>query len=204
MLGAPGPDPLDIRRAAEVLPIGRLAQPTALTGGLARTPASRLTAVALVVRIARIGMEQFTAVQTLASSSLFHLGSPPSYSKHRRRQRSSPPPRGSEDDPKQDPKAEEETEKIGGGRTRRRNTSARSLRPHGYRFRSALTQAILGTGDIVPEQVVVDVKGDVSLVLVDGLLLEPAVCQPGSEAFEQRGILSPNLIRHLLEIDLVL
>jgi hypothetical protein len=87
MLGAPGPHPLDIRRAAEVLPIGRLAQPTALTGRLARAPTVRLAAVALVVRIARIRMEQFTAVQTLASSSLFHLGNPPSYTKHRRRPR---------------------------------------------------------------------------------------------------------------------
>jgi hypothetical protein len=57
MLGAPGPHPLNIRRAAEVLPIGRLAQPTALTGGLARAPTVRLTAIALVVRIARIRME---------------------------------------------------------------------------------------------------------------------------------------------------
>jgi hypothetical protein len=73
-----------------------------------------------VVRIARIGSEQFTAVQALASSSLFHLGSPPRYTKHRRRQRSSPPVRGREEDPKQDPKAEEKTEKMGGGRTCRR------------------------------------------------------------------------------------
>ncbi len=108
----PRPYPLDIRRAAEVLPIGRLAQPAALTGRLARAPTARLAAVALVVRIARIRMEQFTAVQTLASSSLFHLGSPPSYTKHRRQPRSSPPQRGAEEDAKQDPKTEEEDEKM--------------------------------------------------------------------------------------------
>jgi hypothetical protein len=108
MLSPPGLHPLNIRRAAEVLPIGRLAQPTALTGRLTRAPAGRLATVALVVRIARIGMEQFTAVQTLASSSLFHLASPPSYSKHRRRQRSSPRPTSAEEDVEQDPEAEEE------------------------------------------------------------------------------------------------
>jgi len=84
MLSPPGPYPLDIRRAAEVLPIGRLAQPTALTGRLTRAPTVRLATVALVVCIARIRLEQFTAVQTLAPSSLFHLASPPSYTKHRR------------------------------------------------------------------------------------------------------------------------
>ena len=104
----PGPHPLDIRRAAEVLPIGRLAQPAALTGRLARAPTGRLAAVALVVRIARIRLEQFTAVQTLAPSSLFHLGSPPSYTKHRRRQRSSPLPTSAEEDVEQDPEAEED------------------------------------------------------------------------------------------------
>jgi len=62
MLGAPGPHPLDIRRTAEVVAIGRLAQPAALTGRLARAPAGRLTTVALVMRIACVGMEQFTAV----------------------------------------------------------------------------------------------------------------------------------------------
>ena len=108
MLGPPDPDPLNIRRAAEVLPIGRPAQPTALTGGLARAPTVRLTAIALVVRIARIRLEQFTAVQTLAPSSLFHLGSPPSYTKHRRRQRSSPLPTSAEEDVEQDPEAEED------------------------------------------------------------------------------------------------
>ena len=76
MLGPPDADPLDICRTAEVVPIGRLGQPAALTGRLARPPAGRLCAVALVVRIARIGMEQFTAVQALALSSTFHLGFP--------------------------------------------------------------------------------------------------------------------------------
>jgi hypothetical protein len=142
MLSPPGLHPLNIRRAAEVLPIGRLAQPAALTGGLARTPAGWLAAVALVVRIARIRLEQFTAVQTLASSSLFHLGNPPSYTKHRRRPRSSPPQRGAEEDAKQDPKTEEEDEKMRGGRTRRRNFCACSLRPDDYRFSSALTGAV--------------------------------------------------------------
>jgi hypothetical protein len=140
MLGAPGTHPLDIRRAAEVLPIGRLVQPTALTGCLARATTVRLAAVALVVRIARIRVEQFTAVQTLASSLLFHLGSPPRYTKHRRRPRYAPPQRGTEEDAKQDPKTEEEDEKIGGGRTRRRKFPARSFRPDGYSFRSALTR----------------------------------------------------------------
>jgi hypothetical protein len=97
-----------MRRATEVVAIGRLKQPTPLTGRLTRAPAGRLATVALVVRIARIGMEQFTAVQTLASSSLFHLASPPSYSKHRRRQRSSPRPTSAEEDVEQDPEAEEE------------------------------------------------------------------------------------------------
>jgi len=139
MLGAPGPHPLDIRRAAEVLPIGRLAQPAALTGCLARALTVRPATVALVVRVAHIRMEQFTAVQTLASSSLFHLGNPPSYTKHRRQPRSSPPQRGAEEDAKQDPKTEEEDEKMGGERTRRRNFCACSLRPDDYRFSSALT-----------------------------------------------------------------
>jgi len=108
MLGAPGPHPLDIRRATEVVAIGRLKQPTPLTGRFTRPPAVRLAAVALVVRIARIRMEQCTAVQTLAPSSLFHLGSPPSYTKHRRRQRSSPLPTSAEEDVEQDPEAEED------------------------------------------------------------------------------------------------
>jgi hypothetical protein len=59
------------------------------------------------MRIARVRMEQFTAVQTLASSSLFHLASPPSYSKHRRRQRYSPPPTSAEEDVEQEPETEE-------------------------------------------------------------------------------------------------
>ncbi len=108
MLGAPGPHPLDMPRAAEVIPVGCLAQPMALTGRLAHPPTGRLTAVALVVRIARIGMEQFTAVQTLASSSLFHLGNPPSYTKHRRCGRFSPPQSSAEEDTEQDPNAEED------------------------------------------------------------------------------------------------
>jgi hypothetical protein len=140
MLGPPRPYLLDMRRAAEVLAIGRLAQPTALTGRLARAPTVRLAAVALMVRIARIRLEQFTAVQTLAPSSLFHLGSPPSCTKHRRQPDCSSPQRGAEEDAKQDPKTEEEDEKMGGGRTRRRNFSACSLRPDDYRFSSALTK----------------------------------------------------------------
>jgi hypothetical protein len=139
MLGAPGPHPLDIRRATEVVAIGRLKQPTPLTGRFTRPPAVRLAAVALVVRIARIRMEQFTAVQTLASSSLFHLGQPSELHQastttalltaaaRRRRRR------------KTRPKTEEEDEKIGGGRTRRRNFSAGSLRPDDYSFSAALT-----------------------------------------------------------------
>jgi hypothetical protein len=135
----PGPHPLDIRRATEVVAIGRLKQPTPLTGRFTRPPAVRLAAVALVVRIARIRMEQFTAVQTLASSSLFHLGQPSELHQastttalltaaaRRRRRR------------KTRPKTEEEDEKIGGGRTRRRNFSAGSLRPDDYSFSAALT-----------------------------------------------------------------
>jgi len=57
MLSPPGLHPRDVRRAAEVIAIGCLAQPAALTGRLARPPTSPRAAVALVVRIARIGME---------------------------------------------------------------------------------------------------------------------------------------------------
>jgi len=113
MLGAPGPHPLDIRRAAEVLPIGRLAQPAALTGRLARAPAGRLATVALMVRIARIRLEQFTAVQTLAPSSLFHLGSPPSCTKHRRQPDCSSPQRGAEEDAKQDQRQKKRMKRSG-------------------------------------------------------------------------------------------
>jgi len=45
MLGPPDADPINIRRTAEVVPIGRLGQPAALTGRLARPPALRLAAI---------------------------------------------------------------------------------------------------------------------------------------------------------------
>jgi len=57
MLSPPGPHPLDIRRAAEVIAIDRLAQPAALTGRFARPSTGPRATVALVVRIARIRME---------------------------------------------------------------------------------------------------------------------------------------------------
>jgi len=50
----------------------------------------------------------------------------------------------------------------------------------------------------------IDVERDVPLMLADSLLLEPAVCQPGPEPFEQHGVFSSNLFCHLLIIDVVL
>jgi hypothetical protein len=102
-----------MRRTAEVVPVGRLGQPTALTGRLARPPAGRLAAVALVVRVAHIRMEQLTAVQALASSSSLHVGSPPRCPKHRRRAPPSPPSSDAEDDEQQDQTREEEDKQKG-------------------------------------------------------------------------------------------
>jgi hypothetical protein len=113
MLGPPEADPIDIRRTAEVVPIARLGQPATLTGRLARPPALRFPAVALVVRVACIGMEQFTAVQALASSSTFHLGNPPSYPKHRRRAPSVTRAAAAEEDAEQHAEVkEDEIEKV--------------------------------------------------------------------------------------------
>jgi len=102
-----------MRGTAEVPPVGPFAQPTPLTGRLARAPAGRLAAVALVVRVAHIGMEQFTAVQALALSSSFHLGSPPSYPKHRRRV-PPPPPLSDAEDNKKEHQTQEEKDKQKG------------------------------------------------------------------------------------------
>ena len=98
MLRPPGADSINRRGTVEVPSVGPLGQPTPLTGRLTRAPTGRLAAVALVVRIAHIGMEQFTAVQALASSSSFHLGSPPSYPKHCQRMPSAPKSAAAEED----------------------------------------------------------------------------------------------------------
>jgi hypothetical protein len=128
-----------MRRTVEVPPVGPLGQPTPLTGRLARAPTGRLAAVALVVRVAHIGMEQFTAVQTLALSSSLHLASPPRYTKHRRKAPPPPPLSDAEEDKKEDQTQEEEDKKKGGARRRRRTFSTCSVRLDHYSFWSALT-----------------------------------------------------------------
>jgi hypothetical protein len=117
MLRPPGADPINMRGTAEVPSVGPLGQPTPLTGRLARAPTGRLAAVALVVRVAHIGMEHFTAVQTLALSSSFHLASPPRYTKHRRRARCSPSLSDAEEDKKEDQTQEEEDKQKGRKKT---------------------------------------------------------------------------------------
>ena len=113
MLRPPGADSINMRGTAEIPAVGPLGQPTPLTGRLARAPTGRLAAVALVVRIAHIGMEHFTTVQTLASSSSVHLGSPPRYPKHCRRVPPPPLLSDAEDNKKEHQTQEEEDKQKG-------------------------------------------------------------------------------------------
>jgi hypothetical protein len=142
VLRPPITHPLHIGRPAEVVAIACLAQPATLTGRLAGTPTLGFAAVSLVVRVARVGMEQFSAVQALAPSSAFHLGHPPSYPKHGQYQRVPPPQDDAEEDSEQAANAEEEekeNEKRREKNTEKKIFSTCSSRLLGYIFSSALT-----------------------------------------------------------------
>jgi hypothetical protein len=70
MLLAPLSNPLHVGRVAEVVSIGRLAQPASLAGGLAG-PATRLGATEhLPVGIMNVGSEECFAAAALASAWL--------------------------------------------------------------------------------------------------------------------------------------
>jgi hypothetical protein len=68
----PSAYPLHILRTSEVVPVLRLAQPTALTGRLAGLAAGPLRTVVVVTEVAWIGTEKIAAVSTLTLSVLFH------------------------------------------------------------------------------------------------------------------------------------
>jgi len=63
---APLPDALDLGRAAEIITVGRFAQPTTLAGGLAGLAARGLGAVALASGAARVGSKEGLTVLTFA------------------------------------------------------------------------------------------------------------------------------------------
>jgi hypothetical protein len=64
---APVPHSLHVLRAAEVIAVGRLAQPTLLAGLLAGLAALRLGTVTLTILIAKIGEKEIVATVALAS-----------------------------------------------------------------------------------------------------------------------------------------
>ena len=66
----PLPNALGVVRPAEVIAVGRFAQPPALTGQFAGLPTSRLAAVMLVVLVAVIGEEKIAATAALTSLGL--------------------------------------------------------------------------------------------------------------------------------------
>jgi hypothetical protein len=142
----PGAHPLHIRRTPEVVPVGPLAQPTALAGGLAGTTTLRLGAVVLMAQIAWVGEKQFSAVSALTSSVAFHwcalrftpmIGKPrpavptkrphqvPAGYRERRWKKTKKRKKGTIKE-----NAEEEQKKM---------ISTDSNRPSGYSFRTALT-----------------------------------------------------------------
>ena len=67
---APLLDPPEIFRAAEVIAIGGLTQPAALTGVLAGGSARRSRTIKLVVPVSIIGNEEFVAATALAATGL--------------------------------------------------------------------------------------------------------------------------------------
>lgn len=72
MAGSPLAHPLDVGRAAEMILIFRLAQPTALALGLAGFPALGLATELLVMMVAGMRSEQLFAMQTLALRTFGH------------------------------------------------------------------------------------------------------------------------------------
>jgi hypothetical protein len=62
---APQADALGIIRVAEIISLGRAAQPAALTGGFAGLAAGRLVAIKLVMGVAVIGSEELLAATAL-------------------------------------------------------------------------------------------------------------------------------------------
>lgn len=72
MVGSPLAHPLDVGRAAKMILIFRLAQPTALALGLAGFPAVGLAAELLVMMVARMRSEQLFAMQTVALRTFGH------------------------------------------------------------------------------------------------------------------------------------
>ena len=69
---SPGLHSLAVGRPAEVVSALGRGSPASLAGGLAGLAASRLTAVPLVVQVARVGIVQLAAVAALASSGSDH------------------------------------------------------------------------------------------------------------------------------------
>jgi hypothetical protein len=63
---APLPDTLDMGRAAEIIPVVRFVEPTALAGGLAGLAARGRGAVALAPGTARVGRKEGLTVLALA------------------------------------------------------------------------------------------------------------------------------------------
>lgn len=72
MVGSPLAHPLDVGRAAKMILIFRLAQPTALAVGLAGFLAVGLATKLLVMMVARMRSEQLFAMQTLALRRFGH------------------------------------------------------------------------------------------------------------------------------------
>ncbi len=63
----PLPNALGVVRLAEVIAVGRFAQPPSLAGQFASLPTSRLAAVVLVMPVAVIGKEKIAATAALTS-----------------------------------------------------------------------------------------------------------------------------------------
>ena len=63
---APLPDTLDMGRAAEIIPVVRFVEPTALAGGLAGLLAPGRGAVALALGVARVGSKEGLTMLALA------------------------------------------------------------------------------------------------------------------------------------------
>lgn len=66
---APRLHPLDMGRATEVATILGFPEPAALTSGLARLPAAGLRAVSLMPEVTPVGLEYFSTMPALTSSS---------------------------------------------------------------------------------------------------------------------------------------
>ena len=131
---SPGLHPQAVGRPPEVVSALGRGPPAPLAGGLAGLAASRLTAIPLVVAVARVGIVQLAAVAALASSGSGHGQLQKSHRPSWRPPRRDPRNLQWEEDPQT---GEEDKCAPGGKKTHPKKTTF-SNRPNHYTFRTTL------------------------------------------------------------------